>query len=1127
MLHSNRRLFVSGLWLYPFGLKSIFFIIFSVFIWGCRAPNDDQHYEQQSEIRQALEGRLLATGPNDIEILASPDTNDQIKVGVLTPSSLSPLKTFPPELSFISDVYGIEADRQIVASQDGWFAISFPLPPGVDPKTLVLAMWTPSESDFTPEYNVPDEEHATEGYWHVLDGEIASGRFYAAFYALENLEYLFALAEGEWFGPSSIHHEKINNNTAAIQQGLDGDGSIRLAVQCEHTDSNICTEDQRNIFAAYFVETMREFANRSIGNMSFPKPHLRKPLFSDADYKVFLRMIRPRNLATQRICRLSGLTGGVYYPLSRKIITCIWPKSKAAPTIEIKQVQLGTMLEINIDDKRYVVTVGPEEDEKAIAGRFVEMIQNDPPIASMIKSPAAESFGNLIALNWGSGRDSVPTVDVYIHYGAGAIGIIDFEYSLHQIGTHEYFHALQNGGATGPRLSTFQNKTYQEGAAVAAERARYTDGNILSSMQRNTTRRLRQLDTPLFRNGEVDQLDYRSQDFYIFVGLLLRTFDQFENIGLEWVIPLLADRGSLEAHRNTMALYGLSLSSVYSAFARNQFFEKSLALDSFHHTWKEPCAPQWEVFTRTSGRISVPYQGSVHEETISLSSYSSKAMEITFDPAHHGNTYIIEAEGNEPWTMTTIYPPQSVSGGCTSKFGPISRKVVNIAPGADTVYILISATETDGMANITIRPATTKVKLHLRDDEIRVSNRPIQITGEYEAEAGPVTVEWLVNGQVIETQSYSDPAGDISYSLHDRCLLGSTSIEVRIVDADNTQAWDSATIQMTSENTMLGIVVSEGYSCGSAHELPLEAGSLPAVMATGFIRGCGQGLSPNGLRWQAFLPDGTIKTDFGATLPLSEDDFKVDNSYGNITLQLSHDDIIGIVQKTLRPCVINLPAYSSNGACTPHDMCFVNTEIGPDEEVRRLQEKIDIIMTYEYRIARALNGAISDPFPLAKETIFPKLENYLDVELYAALVLISDALNAGSSSGFSQTFDKARHLVATLPSEAERKFALTIIALVENHVYFYSDLYHGGAGGWNDYSFIPGWTQMKPVDPIETADFAFRYALSAWIDLYDRSFEFSLTGKPLELDDPNTLDRIVQVGTDGAALEITGNRPED
>lgn len=1112
-----------------------------LFTLGCDTPVSEHTDPLTTSSEGTLESGGSVTGPEGFRISASKEALEEpIPVEIRIEEPTEEMSELNEPLEPASHFYTVRTDHTVMARTGSGFSASFPIPENAAKEDLVLAVWIPADSEFV----ISDEEQRS-GHWSIVDGIIVDDRFESSFYALTDEPYYFVLGEGEWFHSGHESRDSGEEDVDERQQELGS--SVDLEIKCSGGD-DICRPSQQALFLEYFEETMFEFDSRVLGDdETFPEPYLRDHLTDT--YKIYF------------VDTTSHDFRGRYTPGTGKLQIGIWPGDKEAPTILVEESPDGATFVIQIEDTTYTAEAecgcdlsdsSCDEsscvDPSEIAEELAESIRSTDSPHDVVVDKRAQAFGSRIMIPYnGESRDSTPDVSVDATEG-GAIAIEEVEYETLHTGNHEYFHALQGGAfwedsTPLPFPGVQLRPPYREGAAVASERARYRDDNgEIAPMQRNPIWPLLSIDQPLFPDDDL----YQGQDFYVFVGRQL-------GLSQEWVIPMMSRdpqwydpvglvAGTLDQHKSTLSQLEWSLDEAYWDFVRNQFIERQEPLDE-SSTWDRECEPnmsalddgpiQWD-------ELGYDYGEGEQTKSFSVGQYTAKVIEIDFWAIDGDQTesFLIEAEG-KPSTHFAIYQGEAdytenceddCEGSSVSCFDrpDISKKVVNISPDLQraTYYVLVAAIE-DDTVDITIGPTNTEVTFQHEDGTLQVSGRTTELSAEYVAAATPAQLNWYHNDEALtETQTLYEGAGDISVTLDESCPdeNDTNHAKVEVIDADGAVATDVVGLEMISDGTHLAFDISNSYACVGMHELPLDGGSFPfpGFITVEVLHGyCSDTVDDIDWAWNALLPNGDTKESTGPLLQLNEDEFEDGDSFGAITVTATSDEIDGEVSTIITPC----GSDSSLPGCNEGTFC--GSDYATIRKVMRLADlhsmwdEYSLVTELVQRLYYQFDGLVPEELPDNSGSIYDYLETRDVIErgIIDVLKLIEHALDSDSPEEFSRDWNKARELSTTVHDEAGRAFLNEIFALVQAHRYYYTPFGKGGGGGWYDLSFVDGWRAGTP-DPNRVAHNAFLYALTTWVDAFERHDSFSLSSDPLPLDDPRITERARDVALTGTVRDL-------
>ena len=938
---------------------------------------------------------------------------------------------------------------------------------------------------------------------------------------------------------------------ADISQGLAG-SSFR--VKCEKTDPDVCTTRQRADLAEHLEKTLKFFDELSVGQYSFPDPRIWKLTSgSDDDYVVYMRMMRSTD-ETSGACRFGPETvsTGRYDRLLRKLTVCIWPTDRAAPTIRVGP---GTGLE---DDTYTVSFENPDgssnsvqtqvldgDTAAAIASRLAEKLRDEdellnPAPEGMNRFSSFEAFGHEISIHFRGQRDEVPTFSVETSSTSAEIELVDFEYRLFHTATHEYFHALQHAAMDLMTLITEdKNRYYKEGAAVASERLQYPTTECEEEDQnceedflgtRNTRRPFRALNRRTIRDNNLGP-SYAAQDYFLSTGRLL-------GYGIEWIIPMMESRGSEEAHALTLSSFGVSLREAHWDYVRNMAVEKRIPLDELHEEWNRPCEFSEDLFTdlvtHPDLNQTVEYTGGTQTFHFPAAMFRASYLEIEFPPSFNDQAFVVEATPLDypSSTLVGVYRDRrdyEADDSCVINGLGESRNVEVINVGFDTEanHVVVLASGFNPIADtveVTVRPLNTDIELLHSDGDVAIAGRPLTLNARYEVESAPALVRWLLAGTELTSSEYSQLHRTVSTYIPETCPPGLTSFRSEVVGADDGMAFDEVEIELVFSGTRLGVLVPDAVACGSAYDLLVSDGEIPAMSVTASHLGCEAQPSEHGWSWTVSQANGTdreVTCNVGSDcrhLELTEDDFRDGSSFGPVVLGLSHDEVDGTVSTTIRPC----DQFGASGlpVCIDPSTCDgPGAVVGLSPEIAWLRDHAAIVMTLDDRISNALHDLVPQDFPHPPEDLIIELEEFLPPALLSALQDLDDALDARSVEEFGRDLSSVRAQTNRFPTPEEAVFLNGVIATIEVNLSYFLDFNQGGHGGWFDFAFFDKW-RPGLLDPLEPARFAFAYSLHTWLDAFQKNEVISLHGGPLALDDPVIWERVETTSTQGPVREL-------
>lgn len=1097
---------------------------------GC---NNDSVVDIEKQKFASTNGGLLfpgkyVTGPQDIRIAASKGAlSDPVNIR-LEAGKPHDIHRLPSPLTPLTDLISIEAAELVTSPNGERFTASLPIPNGIDPDDLVYAVWIPADSPF-----VSDSDEKL-GYWSILDGVVEDKRFESHFYILPDEPYYFTFAEGEWFDNHEVHKSSTESSLEIneTQQALSE--SVSLRVICEKFDDpNDCTYKQRAILSEYLEETISTLAGRSVGSHEFPDPKLREFRSGNANYTIYLRKMRPSSGKGK--CRYwtnngqTYATTGHYNSWAKKLTVCYWPFNQTAPTIEIGNiVTAGTTYFIEINGVTFDITAGPNDDSSDIAYGLATQIRNHPGIIhNAFRWPQAESFGNKVVFNYKNDRSSTPEVDLSVSDSGGFIGFLGFEYARLHTANHEYFHSLQYAEDS-------RNKPYLEASAVASERSRYwnwDDGTYLKINGVNAPRISRDtLRAPFLVNASPFDdanhndpgLQYRAQDFYVYIGQRL-------GLGIEWIIPKMGSTNLA----TTLDLFGYSKRLLFWDFVRNQYFEKQYPLDNLRATWENKCQPAAIAFDN-QGYPSpkngfqyqeVEYAGGVTSFSGSIAKHTARAWKIEFPQQYSDQAYVIEVDTDNPHTRSVIYRDDYDNDyDCHDiHWFADELEVANIdfGTGSNKAYVLAAATAHAGSATVTVREAETSISIRRTGgEEIGAGISPV-ITADYEAESGPVKIHWFFDDELFAASNHSQQNGSPSRRPLGICETGPVNARVEIVDALGATAYDEVELNVHPRTASLNFDLPQANSCGATHYLSVQPDTFDNLIITPTYSGCADEPVTDDWTWDVVTATGFELPPYqGDKYQLTEGHFLNNGTYGSVTVTLSHPEMEGTVTKTIQPCTYS----GSDGfvTCPTADFCgqvFTGGRI--DQEVLRLRDEIDIIMTFDYRMSEICNGLCPDPIPPPGFYSVDDLHRFVEPQTLEILYQIENSFSANSFDEFRTSISNVRTKAAGIDDPSASEFLTSLFVLIETQFQYYLPASKGGDDLWYEFSFLERWHEKGP-DPIQAAQTAFFLAIYTWVDAFERHETISLTDAPLRLNEPRILDRMVGASSQGTLREIIG-----
>ena len=263
---------------------------------------------------------------------------------------------------------------------------------------------------------------------------------------------------------------------------------------------------------------------------------------------------------------------------------------------------------------------------------------------------------------------------------------------------HEYFHAVQYGYTE--FLFSVRKDWVVEGTASASE-------NSLNSFGRDTGRDLHQIDTSLKDNQ--DFIEYRAQDFWVYLGLLYE--QSSAGVNLAYLAEIFSEGGDASAvdvalQNNPNLPLSLTLSEAYWRWARNQFY-----LQAIHSGVSGP-GSQINTEVAAVQQVNLGSSFSPSPSTFQLEPLDSVALELNYSQDPSG-TYsrILHVGATHNNIRSEFYELDSSASECLSS-GQLTSLQATVPQGVDkTYYVLISNTDPNHSATINLSYESVDIEI--------------------------------------------------------------------------------------------------------------------------------------------------------------------------------------------------------------------------------------------------------------------------------------------------------------------------------------------------------------------------------------------------------------------------------